>query len=62
MTVLEGKDALRADIPSIVQRIGNDTVFLHELVALARDEGMSWEEIADFLGTTRQAAWQRFGR
>jgi hypothetical protein len=61
MTVLEGKDALRADIPSIVQRIGN-TVFLHELVALARDEGMTWGEIADLLGTTRQAAWQRFGR
>lgn len=26
------------------------------------DEGFSWGEIADALGITRQAAWQRFGR
>lgn len=30
-------------------------------VALARDQDYSWAEIGDLLGTTRAAAWQRFG-
>lgn len=31
-------------------------------VALARDQEYTWAEIGDLLGTTRAAAWQRFGR
>ena len=33
---------------------------LAKSVALARDQGCSWAEIGDLLGTTRAAAWQRF--
>lgn len=30
-------------------------------VLAARDRGMSWGEIADRLGTSRQSVWKRFG-
>jgi hypothetical protein len=33
-----------------------------ELVTEARDGGASWQEIADALGVSRQAAWQRYER
>jgi hypothetical protein len=35
---------------------------LHANVARARAAGHSWKEIADALGVTRQAAWERFGK
>jgi len=35
---------------------------LREAVQLARRSGHTWAEIGDLLGTTRQAAFQRFGR
>jgi hypothetical protein len=35
---------------------------LQESVDQARSAGRSWREIGDVLGTTRQAAFQRFGR
>ncbi len=35
---------------------------LHRAVTGCRDAGFSWAEIADRLGTTRQAAHQRFGK
>lgn len=35
---------------------------LREAVDAARDAGHTWAEIGDILGTTRQAAFQRFGR
>jgi hypothetical protein len=31
-------------------------------VAAARDRGCTWQDIGNLLGTTRQAAFQRFGR
>jgi hypothetical protein len=34
---------------------------LGEVIAQARDEGSTWQQIGDALGTTRQAAFQRFG-
>ncbi|MET8874380.1 hypothetical protein [Nocardia sp. NPDC004604] len=33
---------------------------LHTLARQARDEGHTWAEIGDLLGTSRQAAFQRF--
>jgi hypothetical protein len=33
-----------------------------EAVSIARDQGATWTDIGDVLGTTRQAAQQRFGR
>lgn len=35
---------------------------LPDAVAEARDQEYSWAEIGDLLGTTRAAAWQRYGR
>ncbi|MEU8264254.1 DUF3887 domain-containing protein [Micromonospora sp. NPDC048999] len=35
---------------------------LRDAVDAARDAGSTWSEIGDVLGTTRQAAFQRFGR
>jgi len=35
---------------------------LRAAVDRARAEGRTWQEIGDVLGTTRQAAFQRFGR
>ena len=35
---------------------------LREAVELARQAGHTWAEIGELLGTTRQAAFQRFGR
>jgi len=35
---------------------------LDESVAATRAYGCSWAEIADLLGVTRAAAWQRWGR
>ena len=36
--------------------------YLNNTVANARDAGMSWAEVGDLLGITRQAAQQRFGK
>ena len=33
---------------------------LHERVAALREREVSWQRIADALGTSRQAAWERF--
>lgn len=30
-------------------------------VASARSHGATWQQLGDILGTTRQAAWQRYG-
>lgn len=35
---------------------------LRELVAIARGKGYSWEKIAQALGTSRPAAWERYSR
>lgn len=35
---------------------------LQQLVGAARERGTSWQRIGDALGTSRQAAFQRFGR
>lgn len=34
---------------------------MQALVSVARDRGVAWQRIGDALGTTRQAAFQRFG-
>jgi transcriptional regulator len=33
---------------------------LHERVGELRRRGVSWQKIADALGTSRQSAWERF--
>lgn len=56
------------DSKDILERVadaqaGIDAVnmFLRELVQTARAEGKTWAEIGRTLGTTRQAAQERFG-
>lgn len=44
----------------VLQRSIDD--LMSEAVAQCRAEGYSWSEIAQRLGTTRQAAQQRYGR
>lgn len=34
---------------------------LREAVATARQQRLTWEEIGEALGVTRQSAWERFG-
>ena len=34
---------------------------IHLAVVQARAEGMTWEQVGDLLGVTRQAAQQRYG-
>jgi hypothetical protein len=35
---------------------------LPNAVDSARANGVSWDQIGRYLGTTRQAAWERFGK
>ena len=49
-----------AEIHLLTSLIAEAEAQLAQSVALARDQGCSWAEIGDLLGTTRAAAWQRF--
>jgi DNA-directed RNA polymerase specialized sigma24 family protein len=47
----------------ILRRVQDDVdELMREAVDHCRSEGYSWAEIASRLGTTRQAAQQRYGR
>ena len=50
-----------AEVHLLVSLIAEADRQLPQSVALARDQDYSWAEIGDLLGTTRAAAWQRFG-
>lgn len=66
----------RRIIAALGRRVGGDIETLSELrnlenevraatqaaVDACRDEGFSWDEIAQRLGVTRQSAWERYGR
>lgn len=54
------QEALVAQIRHVSNNIRAETIYLSELVALARDGGATWKSIAEALGTTVQAAQQRF--
>lgn len=47
---------------NLCRAIEDKTDDLYDLVKEAREqqEALTWAEIADALGTTRQAAWERF--
>ena len=48
-----GLHLLASLIAEAEQRVG-------PAVAVARDQGCSWAQIADLLGVTRASAWQRY--
>lgn len=51
---------LLAQLPMIASTATQVTSFLGDWVQLARDRGLSWTEIGQALGVSRQAAWERF--
>jgi Protein of unknown function (DUF3887) len=55
LTPLQTVDAIRS-----LARVVEDG--MREAVQQAREAGHTWAELGDLLGTTRQAAFQRFGR
>jgi hypothetical protein len=75
MTLVTGKPAGRADLMRDLRTASDDPLSVLAVVAryrrlldevaaraatLARRTGKSWDEVAHALGTTRQAAWQRY--
>ena len=49
-------------LPLIAQTADQVDEFFVEWVELARSRKLSWAEIGKALGTSRQAAWERFAR
>jgi hypothetical protein len=58
---MDGTEPLRA-LAEALTAVREAESRLHHAVDAARDAGHSWSEIGEVLGTTRQAAYQRFGR
>lgn len=54
------------DPMEVIRLAGTYQRYLFEVqdkaVRAARAQGRTWEEIGEAVGTTRQAAWQRFGK
>ena len=53
---------LLANLPMIAATATQVGSFLADWVQLARDRGLSWTEIGQALGVSRQAAWERFSK
>jgi hypothetical protein len=51
-----------ADVGEALQAVRSAEARLRDAVDAARDGGHTWAEVGEVLGTTRQAAFQRFGR
>jgi hypothetical protein len=51
-----------AAVNEALRTVRGAEVELREAVETARRAGHTWQEIGDLLGTSRQAAFQRFGR
>jgi hypothetical protein len=51
-----------ADVAAAQRQVHEAQDTLRLSVERARDGGHTWQEIGDVLGTSRQAAFQRFGR
>jgi hypothetical protein len=54
------------DPMEVIRLAGTYQRYLFEIqdkaVRAARSQGRTWEEIGEAVGTTRQAAWQRFSK
>lgn len=53
---------LLATLPLILASAEQNAAFAREWVDLLRERGISWAEIGNTLGVSRQAAWERFSR
>ena len=62
MTTRPSPDSALADITRATEAIHLFETQRHEAVYRARAGGKSWNEIAEALGVSRQAARQRFGK
>jgi len=49
-----------ATLPMILSSAEQNATFAQEWVCLLRERGVSWAQIGQALGVTRQAAWARF--
>jgi len=58
----KNREALWATMVRLAQRINDDQDTLAELVYEAREheEPLTWQEIAEALGCSKQAAWERY--
>lgn len=52
--------ALTAAIQMALATVEHAEARLRDTIATANVAGMSWEDIGEALGTTKQAAWERF--
>ncbi|MCR6484650.1 DUF3887 domain-containing protein [Amycolatopsis sp. OK19-0408] len=50
------------EVGEALRKVRDAEAKLRETVETAREAGHTWQEIGDLLGTSRQAAFQRFGR
>lgn len=53
---------LLATLPLILRSAQQNADFAHEWVALLRSRKISWAEIGNVLGMSRQGAWDRFAK
>jgi len=53
-------DEFLATVPAAAAAVDAAEDTLREHVRMLRKRGISWDRIADKLGVTRQAAWERF--
>lgn len=56
----ETDESLLVSVRSTSATVDSLSDLLHERVAELRRRGVSWQKIADALGTSRQSAWERF--
>ena len=59
---IEADGGTLGEVRAAYQQVVEAQDLLRAAVDRARVEGRTWQEIGDILGTTRQAAFQRFGR
>jgi hypothetical protein len=60
LEVKGGQDDPLGVIKGIAESSEGIDSMLRRWIGVARRSGHSWQEIADALGVTRQAAWERF--
>jgi hypothetical protein len=56
----EGQDEPLKVVRGIAEGLRNIDGILREWIARAREQGHSWQQIADVLNVSRQSAWERY--
>lgn len=53
-------ESITANVETVMREEREADIRLHNLVNQAREDGGTWQQIADSLGTSKQAAHERF--